>query len=341
MPPRKPRSRASGRVTLADVAARAGVSAISVSRTLQSPAQVSAALRARIQAAIAELGYVPDHAARSLASARSGTVVVLVPSLGNAVFVETLTAIQAVLQPRGWQMLIGNTRYSPAEEEALLLAWLGHRPDGILLSGLDQTGRTRALLAGSGAPVVHMMEIDATGTCCSVGSGQEAAGAAMAGHLLARGYRRIAFIAVQLDPRTRQRREGWRRVMREAGCYEPARDLESPQPSSVGVGVAMLERLLAQAPDSDAVFCCNDDLAHGVLFECQRRGIDVPGRLAVAGFNDLPASAWTHPRLTTIAIPRTGIGQEAARLLTELMGGRAPAQRTIDLGFELKARDST
>ena len=63
--------------------------------------------------------------------------------------------------------------------------------------------------------------------------------------------------------------------------------------------------------------------------------------VAVAGFNDLPASAWTHPRLTTIAIPRTGIGQEAARLLTELMGGRAPAQRTIDLGFELKARDST
>lgn len=341
MPSRKPRPRASGRVTLADVAARAGVSAISVSRALHSPQLLSAPLRERIEAAIAELGYVPDQAARALASARSATVVVLVPSLGNAVFVETLAGIRDVLQPRGYQMLIGDTRYSPAEEEALLLAWLGHRPDGILLSGLDQTDTTQQRLAASGVPVVHMMEVDADGRRCSVGCSQDAAGAAMATLLLERGYRRIGFLAAQLDPRTRQSRDGWRRVLQAAGCYEPLRDCEATDASSVGLGGWMLGRLLERAPDCDAVFCCNDDLAHGALFECQRRGLAVPGQIAIAGFNDLPASAWTHPRLTTVAIPRREIGHEAARLLTQRMAGQEPQPRTLDLGFELKVRDST
>lgn len=341
MPPRKPRSRASGRVTLAEVAARAAVSAITVSRALQSPERVSSALRARIDAAVAELGYVPNRAARALASARSGTVVALVPSLGNTVFVETLAGIHEVLQPRGFQVLIGDTRYSPAEEEALLLAWLGHRPDGILLCGLDQTAATRTRLAGSGVPVVHMMEVcDAAGVW-SVGCAQETAGAQMTAHLLARGYRRIGFIAVQLDPRTRQRREGWRRTLRAAGCYEPVRDIESPESSSVALGARMLDRLLAAAPDCDAVFCCNDDLAHGALFQCQRRGIAVPERLAVAGFNDLPASAWTCPSLTTIATPRHAIGVESARMLVELIAGGRPERAALDLGYELKVREST
>jgi LacI family transcriptional regulator, gluconate utilization system Gnt-I transcriptional repressor len=98
--------------------------------------------------------------------------------------------------------------------------------------------------------------------------------------------------------------------------------------------------MLAQAPDCDAIFCCNDDLAHGAIYQCLRRGIKVPEQLAICGFNDLPASAWMKPSVTTISTPRYRIGYEAATLLRNAIAGRAPAVGQIDLGFTLMPRES-
>jgi len=99
--------------------------------------------------------------------------------------------------------------------------------------------------------------------------------------------------------------------------------------------------LLREHPDCDAVFCCNDDVALGALFYCQRVGLAVPQQLAIAGFNDLEASAWACPPLTSIATPRRQIGREAAQMLVDALhdGGAAPRRR--DLGFELRVRAST
>jgi LacI family gluconate utilization system Gnt-I transcriptional repressor len=107
------------------------------------------------------------------------------------------------------------------------------------------------------------------------------------------------------------------------------------------MGVSLLDRLLRQAPACDAVFCCNDDLAFGVLFECQRRGIRVPERLAVCGFNDLAAAEWISPALTTVATPRYEIGHAAASTLLALLKGEEPGPRKRDLGFSLIIREST
>lgn len=337
---RKPRPTRSGSITLADIAARIGTSAITVSRAINTPQLVSEALRAQIDAVIAETGYVPNRAARALACARSDSVAVLVPSLSNTVFIEILAGIHDVLQPHGYRTLIGDTRYSAAEEESLLRAYLEHSPDGLLITGFEQTELTQQLIANSRIPVVHMMELGQA-DAFSVGLHQFDAGFAMTTHLIERGYRRIGFLGAQLDARVMERLAGYRAALQQAGLVYPAGELLDSTPSSIGLGVQLLDRLQQQAPDCDALFCCNDDLAQGVLFECQRRGIRVPQQLAVAGFNDLAASAWINPRLTTIATPRYAIGHAAATMLLQRMEGRMPEPAQMDLGYTLVVREST
>lgn len=332
--------RASGRVTLADVAARAGVATMTASRAIHAPDKVSEALRLRVQAAVAELNYVPNRAARMLASERSGVIAVLVPSLANAVFTAVLDGIQDALREQDYQILIGNTHYRDEEEEKLLAAWLQSQPDGVLLCGLQHSERVQALLRDSATPWVAMMDVGSRPDQLSVGFSQFEAGQAMARYLLDKGYRAPGFIGAQLDERTLRRAEGWRSVVQQAGCYDARRELLVAEPSTIALGAELLGRLLAVAPECDAVFCCNDDLAQGAVYQCQRRGIRVPGQLAIAGFNDLPASAWMNPSLTTIGTPRYRIGFEAARLLQAAIRGEPISTPCLDLGFTVMARES-
>jgi len=335
------RRRSSGRVTLNDVARAAEVSPITASRALRGERGVAPELVARVQQAVEQLGYVPDPAARTLASQRSTQVPVLVPLLSNTLFVDVLEAVHRTLFPAGFQPLIGVTHYDAQEEEQLLRSYLALRPAGLLVTGFDRTEAARQLIAASGVPCVHLMEItDAPQVYCT-GFSQQDAGAALTEHLLARGRKSIAFIAAQLDPRTLQRAEGYRRCLRAAGLYDPALELLSAARSSLALGAELLERLLREQPDVDAVFFCNDDLAQGGLLAAQRLGVPVPQRVAIAGFNDLAGSAEMLPSLTTVHTPRSEIGAEAARLLLELMRGGSVSQHAVDVGYRLVVREST
>lgn len=341
MPPSPARSRATGRVTLADVAQAAGVSPITVSRALRGERAVDPGLVARVQAAAARLGYVPDPAARALASRHSTHVALLIPMLSNALFVDLMEAVQRTLRPAGYQTLIGVTHYDNAEEEQLLREQLLHRPAGLLVTGLERSEAARQLIAASGVPCVHLMETSrAEGVYC-VGFSQADAGAAMTRHLLERGHRRIAFGAAQLDARTLQRLEGWRREMSAAGLYAPTLEWLNPAPSSIALGALMFEQIAGQTPAVDAVFFCNDDLAQGALLAALRLGVPVPQRIAVAGFNDLTGSDQMLPPLSTVRTPRAEIGLAAAQMLLALMRGETPAQRCVDLGYALVVRDSS
>ena len=137
--------RSSGRITLSDVAKAAGVSPITASRALRGERGVAPELADRVRAAVQQLGYVPDPAARALASQRSVQVPVLVPLLSNALFVDVLDAVHRVLFPLGYQALIGVTHYDPQEEEQLLRTYLAHRPAGLLVTGFDRTEASRAV----------------------------------------------------------------------------------------------------------------------------------------------------------------------------------------------------
>ena len=334
------KGRSSGRVTLADVARHAGVALMTASRALSKPGLVSDTLRARVLASVAALGYVPNLAARSLASSRSNVISVLIPSLSNAVFTDIVAGIQDAFDAGGYQLLIGNTRYSDVEEAKFLRIHLQSNPDGVLLTGVNQSTEVREMLQASGVPVVSLMDIPDDPDWPAVGFSQHDAGYAITRHLIKKGYRRIGFIGAQLDDRTLKRADGYRHALQEAGLHDAKRELLVPDPSTVALGAELLGRMLAVAPDCDAVFCCNDDLAYGAIYQCQRRGIAVPGQLAVCGFNDLPLSAWMNPSVTTIATPRYRIGLEAARLLQKLIEGEPVAATQLDLGFTLMARES-
>lgn len=335
------RSRATGRVTLADVARLAGVSPITVSRALRGERAVDPQLVARVRAAVDQLGYLPDPAARALASRHGSHVAVLIPLLSNALFVDLLEQVQRTLRPAGYQALIGITHYDKQEEEQLLRELLLHRPAGMLVTGTDHSDATRELIERSGVPCVHLMEAAGQPGLHGVGFSQQDAGAAMTRHLLGRGRRRIVFAAAQLDPRTMQRLAGWRQELEAAGCYEPALEWLDPAPSSIGLGARLFERILARDPGVDAVFFNNDDLAQGALLAALRLGVAVPGRIAVAGFNDLAGSDQMLPPLTTVRTPRGEIGAAAARMLLALMAGQPVARPCEDLGYELVVRGST
>lgn len=335
------RRRATGRATLADVAAAAGVSAITASRALRGARAVDPLLVERVQVAAQQLGYVPDPAARALASSRSTQVAVLVPLLSNALFVELLEAVQATLAPAGYQTLMGVTHYQPAEEDALLRSYLAHRPAGLLVTGLDRSDAARQMIAASGVPCVHLMETAPTPGVYGVGLSQMDAARTLTEHLLQRGRRRIAYVAGQLDPRVMQRAEGYRAAMRAAGCYDAQLEVLDPAPTSMALGARLLESLLERHPDVDAVFFCNDDLAQGGLLAALRLKVSVPQRIAVVGFNDLAGSDQMLPPLTTIRTPRAEIGTQAARMLLALMRGEEVPQNALDLGFELVVRGSS
>ncbi|AMP02359.1 transcriptional regulator GntR [Collimonas arenae] len=333
-------SRASGRVTIVDVARLAKVSPMTVSRALKTPALVQLGARERIAEAIKQLGYVPNQAASTLASAKSQVIGVIVPSLSNSVFVETLTGIRDSLNQHGYKFLIGESGYSPERESQLISTYLAHAPDGFLLSGIEQQDTLREQLATNNVPAVRMFDL---GTSCddvTVGFSHEEAGYSIARHLIERGYRQPGFLGAQLDPRMMKRRHGFRRALSEAGL-NPGVEVLTPAASTVELGTQMLGQILQQAPDCDAVFCCNDDLALGVLFECQRRGLSVPSQMAIAGFNDLPWSAFANPGITTIVTPRYQIGFTAAQLLIKILRREPIDNPNINLGFRLAIRHST
>jgi LacI family gluconate utilization system Gnt-I transcriptional repressor len=336
--------RASGRVTLTDVARAAGVSPSTVSRALRGERAVDPALIERVVAVSDKLGYVPDPAARALASQRSNHVAILIPLLSNTLFVDLLDAAQKTLRAAGYQTLMGVTHYDSGEEEQLLREQLLHRPAGLLITGLDQNQATQKLMARSQVPCVHLMDLPATAdseTPYCVGFRQIEAGASLTKMLLQLGRRRIAFAAAQLDPRVMQRLYGWRSALQEANLYDPTTEWLNPAPSSLALGGIMFEQIMQQRPAVDAIFFCNNDLAQGALLAALRLGIAVPKQVAIAGFNDLTGSDQMLPPLTTVRTPRALIGESAANMLLTLMRGETPEEPLVDLGFEIIQRQST
>jgi LacI family gluconate utilization system Gnt-I transcriptional repressor len=338
-----PRKQRQARSKLSDVALRAGVSAVTVSRALRRPEMVSPQLRERIETAIKDLSYIPNRAASILASSRSNVIGVVVSSLTNGVFADYLRALHDMFQPRGLQVMVLNSRYSPLEEEKAIVTLLGQHPEALILTDVDQTPYARELLEHSGIPIIQTMGLTDKPIDINIGISQFEAGGLATRHLLELGHRRIGIMAARLDSRTRARLAGYVDAMKKEGLHDEALIELSPTPSTVKQGGELFSTLFARCPDIQAVFCANDDLALGTLFECARRGIVVPDALSVVGFNDLEFAASAYPALTTIAVPRHEMGRLSAEIVLEIIrgSGKRPATPRIDLGFKLSLRDST
>ena len=328
-------------IKISDVAKEAGVSAMTVSRVLREPDKVSAKARDKVRAAIDKLGYVPDPAASALATGRTNVIGFIVPSVTNNVFSDVLSGVYKAAEGTEWQIQLGNSRYSPLEEERLVRTFLSQRPAGLILSGIDQSSETLALLRRASCRMVQIMETGPDPLDMMVGFSHLDAARAATRHLIEAGYVRPGFLAARLDPRTQRRLEGFRDVTRRAGCLSDERIVTTPKPSSVTLGGLLMADLLARAPETDAVLCNNDDLALGALFECQRRGIDVPQAMGICGFNDLEMMAAANPSISSVRTFRQEMGKTAMDMLIAALRNPDTLVETLDLGYQVMARGST
>ncbi|WP_111641118.1 HTH-type transcriptional regulator GntR [Marinimicrobium alkaliphilum] len=330
------------KVTLADVARMAGVSSMTASRTINYPEKVSEQLRDKVQQAIDTLGYIPNQFASSLASARSHVIGVAIPSLSNTVFNEVLRGIYDVTGRAGYKVVLVDTHYCPAEEERLVRTLLSQSPEAMIITGADQTDACRTMLRRSCVPVVQMMEMVEAPIDMNIGFSHYQAGYDVAAGLLARGCERIGFLGARMDPRVHQRLHGYRRALSERQLNNKTLEVTTEDPSSVGMGGQLMRQLWTQAAGQlDAVFCCNDDLALGALFECQRLGIDIPGQMLLCGFNDMDAMAHVNPSLSSVHTPRYEMGVKAAEMVLGALSDEGETgPKRLDIGYTVKWRDS-
>lgn len=338
MPPSKTYSSTSG-VRMREVAKLAGVSRMTVSRALNQPEKVTQALRTKVQEAIAELGYVHNHVARSLSSSRSTVVGLVLPSLENSIFAQTMKGISDVLRPAGVQLMVAESGDDPEEEERVISAFLAQRIAGLVLHGTRHTPAAIRMIQGSGVPVVESGDIPQSPIDMVVSYSNRAASKAMTLHLARLGHRRIVFAGLARNPRASERELGFKDALEELGMTVDPRLIVAVS-RGFGGGREAIEYVDRSVPDADALFCAGDVLAAGALFDCDRRGWAVPGRLALASFDDLDIMRFANPAITALRLPRYEIGRRGAEmLLTRVRRDDLPI-RSVDLGFEIVQRAS-
>lgn len=330
------------RVSIQDVAHHAGVSAMTVSRALRHPEKVSERLRQRITEAVDRVGYLPNRIAASLSSNRSNVVGLVLPSLRNSLFADTIQGISDVLHGAGHHLMIADSGYALAEEEAAIRAFLQQRVCGLLLHNTCHTDGARRLIERVGVPVVEIGDLTPRPIDMTVSYSNYEAARAMTLLLVRRGYRHIAFVTLPLQDNVRsvERRRGYLAALAECGIESDPR-LVSEVPGGIGSGAAAIVRLAEANPLLDAVFFAGDVLAVGAVLECQRRGWAVPGRVAIASFDDVDLLSFANPPVTTVRIPRYDIGRRGAEALLDRLSEGAPKLVTSDLAFQIVERGST
>ncbi len=324
--------RARAAPTLAAVAERAGVSPITVSRVLRLPDLVSPSTRAVVQAALRELGYVPNQVAGSLASARTRSVGVLVPTIANSIFADTVQGLSDRLEPLGLAVILAQSRYDAEREDHIIAALLARRPEAIIMVGSPATSVGDRLLRRAGIPVVETWDLPQNPIDAVAGFDNYAAGVAVADHLIAQGRRCLAFVGGE-DPRATRRWLGFAETTQRAGLPAPRRHVLPHDMSAAAAAAPALA-------DADAVFAASDAFAINLCFALRDAGRLCAGPpsaqpVAVIGLGDLQMGRMMSPRLSTIRVYGTEIGRAAAELTLD-----PAAERRVDLGFELVVRDS-
>ncbi|MBP0483620.1 LacI family DNA-binding transcriptional regulator [Sagittula salina] len=303
-------------LTLRDVSEASGVSEMTVSRVLRNRGDVSQATREKVLEAAKALGYVPNKIAGALASQRVNLVAVIIPSLRNMVFPEVMSGISKVLEDTELQPVVGVTDYMPEKEERVLYEMLSWRPSGLIVAGLEHTDAARAMMKASGIPVVEIMDTDGTPIDCAVGISHRRAGREMAKAILKQGYQKIGFMGTKmpLDHRARKRFEGFTEALAKEGVEIAEHEFYSGG-SALAKGREMTKAMLEREPELDFLYYSNDMIAAGGLLHCLDAGIDVPGRVGLAGFNGVELLDGLPRQLATMDACRTEIGTKAAEII--------------------------
>ncbi|MFF4345242.1 LacI family DNA-binding transcriptional regulator [Kitasatospora sp. NPDC001540] len=336
--------RATARPTLEEVAALAGVGRGTVSRVINGSPRVSAKAREAVQTAIAELGYVPNRAARTLVTSRTDSIALVVPEAETRLFSEPyfsdiISGVSAELAETDMQLLLILVR-NQRERDRLSAYLTAQRVDGVLvvsvhrddpLPGLLESLEIPSVLAGRRSDLEPLSYVHA----------DNAGGARMAvRHLLRRGCTRVATLTGPLDMEVAQARlGGYRRALEEAGHAYDEELVGLADFTEEGGRVAMRE-LLARKPELDGVFCASDVMAAGAMQVLRAAGRRIPDDVAVIGFDDSIVARHTDPPMTSVRQPIEEMGRTMARLLLDEIHERGRARRQVVLATELIVRDS-
>lgn len=330
------------RLTLRDVSEASGVSEMTISRVLRNLDGVTDATRDKVLRAARELGYVPNRIAGALVTRKASLVAVVIPSLSNMVFPEVLAGVSETFGGTGLQPFVGVTNYCPDREEAALYEMLSWCPSGVIVAGLEHTDSSRAMLRSAGIPVVEIMDADGQPIDAMVGISHRQAGRDMAAAILAEGYRRIGFLGTMmpLDHRGRKRFEGFTEALAKEGVEVADREFYESG-STLLKGREMTEAILKRTPDIDFLYFSNDLIGAGGLLHCLDNGIDVPGRVGLAGFNGLGFLEGMPRKLATMDACLVETGKAAAEIVASRVGGEdGDAGERIVLTPELEVGDT-
>lgn len=309
--------------TLADVAKLAGVSLGSASRALSVPDQVKPKTLAKVNMAVAQLGYVRNGAARALASRKTHTIAAIYPTLKNPIFAISIDAMQQTLSQLGYQLLVSSHEYDVVREIDLVRNILEHRIDGLILVGSDHDDQVFRLISQRQLPYVLTWSTDETTYPHTVGFSNRKAAYDMAKLVLGKGHRKIAVCGgpTAHNERSRARLAGALEALSEAGIHVPAHwIIESPY--SYEGGKEAIQALWSYEERPTALICGTDLHAIGAMHECAELGIDVPGALSITGFDDTELASMVKPGLTTVHIPVSEIGVRAAQKVVALIDNK-------------------
>jgi len=327
------------RPTILDVAARAGVSAATVSRVLTRQSRVTPDKQKRVAEAVSSLGYVRDGTARALVSGTTKAIGAVVPTLDNAIFSRAIQALQSRLADAGYRLIVASHEYSLVTEVAAVRSLLEHGIDALVLVGIDHSSDLWALVRNAPIPLVLTWSLTDGHDC--VGFDNRRAGRLAAEHLVGLGHTRFGVISGILNhnDRAAARITGVRDALSEVGLKLPDWAI-SQQPFSLSGGRAGMAALFSLDMPPTAIVGGNDLLAAGALFEAQSRGLQLPRDLSIVGIDNLELAEHLTPALTTIHLPTAELGRKAAELLLSRID-RSDGPVATELTIDIVVRKST
>jgi LacI family transcriptional regulator len=327
------------RPTIYDVARLAGVSAATVSRTLNGTGHVAASRRLAVEAAVEQLGYRPNTIARSLATRSTRTVALLLPDITNPFYAELVSGVHALTLEREYTMLLCTTGLDPEQEERYLRVLRAKHVDGALVEGLVLAPERIAQFVHDGFPIVCLdRDVDSSSVPLVQVDNREG-GRIATEHLLALGHRRIAYVAGTPSRTSEERMLGYRAALAAAGLGAQSLVVTGGY-TEEGGDRAVRELLAADTPPT-AVFAANDLSAIGAMSAVVESGRNVPNDVSIVGFDDIRLARYTTPPLTTVHQPASAIARHAADVLLGMIGGREPSELRHSFVPELIVRGST
>lgn len=321
------------RISLQDIANLTGVTKMTISRYLKNPKQVSEKNQEKIAKVLKEIQYIPNLAPQIMLGSRSHCIGIVIPSFKNQIFTEVLAGIESVASVHNYQTIITNYNYDKQLEEEKIINLLSYNVDALVLMEKEHTQTTLQYLKTANIPVVELMDITKTFFDIQVGFDNEQAAYDMTLQMIESGKKNIIYFNSIASARDSQRYKGYQRVMKQSGLTP--RQIIPNAISSIDLGKSLFHQAIQKYPDMDGVLCTNDDMAIGVLLECQNYQIPVPEQIAIAGFHGLEIGRANNQKIATVITPRFEIGKVAIELLLKRLNDEQ-TKNSVNLDYQIE-----